>query len=143
MDLIREVHLEIDELVFTGLGAVDAAGVASVFERELGRLVRAQGLPLEALRPERVAEAVAALAPLPATGSARRLGLALANALFAGLSGGTSGGASGQALGSTSGGASGTASRAPVTQAPYISTPVRPQSPAASRSRPESDRSVA
>lgn len=139
MDLIREVHLEIDELVFTGLGAVDAAGVASVFERELGRLVRAQGLPLEALRPERVAEAVAALAPLPATGSARRLGLALANALFAGLSGGTSGGASGQALG----GASGTASRAPVTQAPYISTPVRPQGSAASRSRPESDRSAA
>ncbi|WP_194912907.1 hypothetical protein [Catenulispora rubra] len=92
MDLIREVHLEIDELVFTGLGALDAAGVASVFERELGRLVRAKGLPMEALRPERVAEAVAALAPLPATGSARRFGLALANALFAGLSGGASGG---------------------------------------------------
>ncbi|MEZ0112595.1 hypothetical protein ABH920_006618 [Catenulispora sp. EB89] len=88
MDLIREVHLEIDELVFTGLGALDAAGVASVFEHELGRLVRAKGLPVEALRPERVAEAVAALAPVPATGSARRFGLALANALFAGLSGG-------------------------------------------------------
>ena len=88
MDLIREVRLEIDELVFTGLGAVDAAGVASVFERELSRLVRAKGLPCEALRPERVAEAVAALPPLPATRSARRFGLALANALFTGLSGG-------------------------------------------------------
>jgi hypothetical protein len=88
MDLIREVRLEIDELVFTGLGALDAAGVASVFERELSRLVRSKGLPMDALSAERVAEAVAALAPLPATGSARRFGQALANALFVGLSGG-------------------------------------------------------
>lgn len=87
MDLIREVRLEIDELVFTGLGAVDAAGVASVFERELARLVRLNGLPLEALRPDRVTAALAALPPLPPTGSARRMGNALASALFTGLSG--------------------------------------------------------
>ena len=86
MDLIRDVRLEIDELVFTGLGAMDAGLVASVFERELTRLVRAKGLPLDALRPERVAEVLASLAPLPATGSARRFGHALANALFTGLS---------------------------------------------------------
>jgi hypothetical protein len=87
MDLIRDVHLEIDELVFTGLGAMDAAGAATVFERELTRLVRSHGLPLDALRPDRVAEALAGLPPLPTTGSARRLGHALASALFAGLSG--------------------------------------------------------
>jgi hypothetical protein len=87
MDLIREVRLEIDELVFTGLGAVDAGGVASVFERELARLVRLNGLPLDALRPERVTAALAALPPLPSTGSARRMGNALAGALFSGLAG--------------------------------------------------------
>jgi hypothetical protein len=87
MDLIRDVRLEIDELVFTGLGAVDAARAAAVFERELTRLVRLHGLPLDALRPDRIAEAVAALPPLPATGSARRMGNALASTLFTGLSG--------------------------------------------------------
>jgi hypothetical protein len=87
MDLIRDVRLEIDELVFTGLGAVDAAGVAAVFERELARLVRLHGLPLDALRPDRVGAALAELPPLPSTGSARRMGNALAGALFAGLSG--------------------------------------------------------
>jgi len=87
MDLIRDVRLEIDELVFTGLGALDAAAAATVFECELTRLVRSHGLPLDALRADRVASALAALPPVPATGSARRIGHALAGALFAGLSG--------------------------------------------------------
>jgi hypothetical protein len=87
MDLIRDVRLEIDELIFTGLGALDAASAATVFERELTRLVRSHGLPLDALRPDRIAEALAGLPPLPTTGSARRFGNALAGALFAGLAG--------------------------------------------------------
>lgn len=85
--LIRSVNLEIDELVFTGLGPLDAASAAAVFERELARLVRAGGLPADVLREDRIAEVLSTLPPLPATRSARRLGRELAHSLYQGLVG--------------------------------------------------------
>jgi hypothetical protein len=86
MDLIRTVDLQIDELVLTGLGPLDAERAAAVFERELARLVRLRGLPADSLREDRITGALAALPPLPATHSAHRLGRELAHALFTGLS---------------------------------------------------------
>ncbi|MGW2955200.1 hypothetical protein [Streptomyces eurythermus] len=79
------IRVEIGELVLDGFHT-DPARVATVFERELARLVREHGVPLAANGAVSV-EALTGLPPLPAGLSARRLGQELARAVHEGLSG--------------------------------------------------------
>ncbi|MGM1062652.1 hypothetical protein [Saccharothrix sp. Mg75] len=77
------VTVEIDELVVTGFGRVDADVLVESFRRELTRLLlRAPvDVPVDA-------DVVAGVPAVPRTSSARVLGVALARSVHSGLGGG-------------------------------------------------------
>ncbi|MFJ8531877.1 hypothetical protein [Streptomyces sp. NPDC093591] len=82
------VRVEIGELALDGFGpGTDPDLVSAVFQSELTRLVRDEGVPLAADGTDHVIDALTHLPPLPVTTSPVRIGQALARAVHAGLSG--------------------------------------------------------
>lgn len=88
------VRVTIDTLTLTGLEGVDHRTVTDAFRTELTRLLQDRGTPAAAHGTENREPPP----PLPATGSARRLGHALARAVHESLTGatGTSGTSDGE-----------------------------------------------
>ncbi|MEU6507859.1 hypothetical protein [Streptomyces sp. NPDC046942] len=87
------IRIDIGELAFEGIDLAprDADRVREAFHGELDRLVRERGVPAALLadgdRALDLLSGLPELPELPATGNPRRLGEALARAVYAGLSG--------------------------------------------------------
>ncbi|MGW0209343.1 hypothetical protein ACWDZ8_27295 [Streptomyces sp. NPDC003233] len=93
------IRIDIGELALDGFDFAprDADRVREAFHGELDRLVRARGVPAALLADgDRALDLLSGLPELPATGNPRRLGEAVARAVYAGLSGAGAGAANGR-----------------------------------------------